>query len=109
MQPDYPHLHATMTQIDILRGNAGTAQRDASQATDPGFRPWAQALAKQIDPDRQQANAVLRDCVGKNDPTQRYLVADLYALRKQPDAVFHALQRAWAQQDPNFGSLLSDP
>ena len=109
LQPDYPYLYATMTQIDILRGDADAAQRDASLGDDPVFRPWTQALAKQIDPDRRQADAALRDYVAKNDQTQPYLVADLYALRKQPDAMFHALQRAWAQQDPNFGTLLSDP
>lgn len=109
LQPDYPYLYATLTQIDILRGDAHAAQRDASLGNDPVFRPWARALAKQIDPDRQQADAAFRDYVAKNDQTQPYLVADLYALRKQPDAMFHALQRAWAQQDPNFGTLLSDP
>ncbi len=109
LQPDYPYLYATMTQIDILRGDAVAAQRDASRGTDPVFRPWAQALAQQIDPDRQKAAAALRDYIAKNDQTQPYLIADLYALRKQPDKMFHELQRAWTQHDTNFGTLLSDP
>ena len=109
LQPDYPYVYATLTQIDILRGDAGAAQRDASQGTDPVFKPWAQALAQQIDPDRRQADAALRGYVAKNDKTQPYLVADLYALRKQPGEMFHELQLAWTQRDPNFSTLLSDP
>jgi TolB-like protein/tetratricopeptide (TPR) repeat protein len=109
LQPDYPYLDATMTQIDILRGDVAAARRDASQGSDPVFKPWAQALAEQIDPDRQQADAALHAYVVPNEKEQPYLVADLYALRKQPDEMFPELQRALAQQDPNFGNLLSDP
>jgi adenylate cyclase len=109
LQPDYPFLDATMTEIDVLRGDAVAAQRDASQGSDPVFKPWAQALAAQIDPDRQLADAAFHAYVAGYGKDQPYLVADLYALRKQPDGMFHELQRALAQQDPNFGTLLSDP
>ena len=78
---------------------------------------WILAMAQQIVPDRKQADAALHDYIAKFGKTQPYLIADLYALRKQPDAMFEWLQRAWTQHDPNFSGggvflasgLLSDP
>jgi adenylate cyclase len=110
LQPDYPGLYATLTEIDVLRGDAKAAQSNAGKETDPTYGPWARALAQQIGPDRQKADAVLRDFVAKQGKDQPYYVADLYALRKQPDEMFDWLQRALTQHDPNFALLLlSDP
>ena len=65
---------------------------------------------QQIGPDKQQADAALRDFIAKYGKDQPYLVADLYAARKQPDEMFDWLQRAWTQHDPALiPSLLSDP
>jgi adenylate cyclase len=110
LQPDSPGMYALLAQIDILRGDAAAALRDANQETDPVSGPWALALAKQSGADHQQADAALQDYLAKNGKDQPYLVADLYALRKQPDTLFEWLQRAWTQHDPNFtANLLSDP
>ena len=117
LQPDYPGLYTNLAEIDILRGDGDAAQRDAKQETDPVAGPWIRAMAQQIGLDHQQADAALHDYIAKFGKTQPYLVADLYALRKQPDAMFEWLQRAWTQHDPNFSGggvflasgLLSDP
>ena len=66
-------------------------------------------MALQIGTDRQQADAALHAYIAKNGKDQPYNVADLYALRKQPEAMFEWLQRAWTQHDPNFSLLLNDP
>ncbi len=95
-------LYATFVQIDILRGDAAAALRDAPLETDPPARPRIQPMARQIGPDHQQADAALRDYIAGNGDDQPCFVADLYALRKQPGAVFAWLQRAWRQHDPNF-------
>ncbi|MGH8233573.1 MAG: tetratricopeptide repeat protein [Rhodanobacteraceae bacterium] len=114
--PDFPQMYSYLAEIDILRGDAAVAVRDAKQETDPVLGPWIRAMAPQIGPDRKQADAALHAYIAKYSKTQPYTVADLYALRKQPDEMFEWLQRAWTQQDPNFGSgaflnsgLLSDP
>ena len=116
LQPDFPQLYSYLTQIDILRGDAAAAARDAKQETDPMAGPWIRAMAQQIGPDHKQADAALHDYITKNGKDQPYLVANLYALRKQPDDMFERLQRAWTQHDPNFGGggllnngLLGDP
>lgn len=75
---------------------------------DPTYGPWALALAQQINPDRQQADSALHDYITRHGKDLPYYVADLYALRKQPDDMFAWLQRAWTQRDPNF-NLVTDP
>jgi adenylate cyclase len=109
LQPDFPGMYATLAEIDILRGDAAAALRDAKQETDPVLGPLARVLAEQIGPDRKQADAALHDYIVKNGKDQSYYVADLYALRKQPDAMFDWLKRAWNQHDPAFFGLLFDP
>lgn len=110
LHPDTPQQYMYLAQIDILRGNAAAARRDAQTETDPVFGPGVRAMAKQIGSGRKQADAALRDYIAKNGKEQPYLVADLYALRKQPDEMFEWLQRAWTQRDPNLITyLLNDP
>lgn len=109
LQPDFPGPYANLAIADILRGNAAAAQKDAKLETDPTLGPWIRVLAQQVGPDRKQADAALRGYVAQYGKTEPYFVADLYALRKQPDEMFDWLQRAWAQSDPAIFSLLYDP
>ena len=109
LQQDYPGLYGNLTQINVLRGDAPAALRDAELEPDPAMGAWARALAQQISPDPKQANSALQDYITKNGETQPYLVADLYALRKQPDKMFEWLQRAVVKHDPQLTGLLYDP
>ena len=109
LQPDFPGLYTNLAQIEILRGDAAAAARDAKLETDPTYGVWIRALAQQISPDPKQADTALRDYIAKNGKTEPYYVADLYALRKQPDAMFEWLNRALEQHDPAIFSLLFDP
>jgi adenylate cyclase len=110
LQPNFPGLYTNLVEIDVLRGDAAAARHDAEQEPDALYGPWARALAQQIDPDRKLADRGLHDYIAKQGNDQPYYVADLYALRKQPDQMFEWLQRAWIQHDPNFSFLLlSDP
>jgi hypothetical protein len=109
-QPNYPWLHGILAEVAVLRGDVDAARSNAAKETDPVNGPWTQALAAQISPDGKQAEAALRDYIAKQGKDQPYFVADLYAVRKQPDEMFEWLQRAWNQRDPNFsGLLLTDP
>ncbi len=109
LQPDYPGAYANLAVVDILRGDHVVAANDAKQEADPILGPWVLAMAQQIDPDHKRADAALRGYVARYGKSEPYFVADLYALRRQPDDMFEWLQRAWDQQDPAFFSLLYDP
>ncbi len=109
LQPNFPGMQANLALIDILRNDAAAAAHAAAQETDATYGPWARAMAAQINPDRRKADTALRNYIAKYGSTQPYLVADLYAVRKQPDVMFKWLQRAWEGHDPSFPSMLYDP
>src|SRR5574337_152462 len=110
LQPNFPGLYTTLTEIDVLRADADAARSHAAKETDPAYGPWARTLAEQVGADRQRADAALKEYIAKQGKDYPYYVADVYALRKQPDDMFKWLQRAWTLHDPNFTLLLlSDP
>jgi TolB-like protein/tetratricopeptide (TPR) repeat protein len=110
LQPDFPGAYLQLVIIDILRGEANAAMRDAEKETDPRSKAIAIALAKQAGDNAREADAALKDYVARQGKTQPYYVAELYALRKQPDDTFHWLQRARTETPAiTVSGLLSDP
>jgi adenylate cyclase len=110
LQPDLPGLYARLADVDILRGDAAAAVRDAEKEADPISGPLVRAMARQIGPDHQQADAALHGYIAAYGKEHPYNVANLYALRKQADEMFDWLQRARTQGDPQLvRTLLTDP
>ncbi|HET7930348.1 MAG TPA: hypothetical protein VFL63_03030, partial [Rhodanobacteraceae bacterium] len=110
LQPDFPGLYSQLSEINILRGDAAAALRNADKETDPDSKALALALAKQIGGNVREADAALKDYIAKYGKTQPYNVADLYALRKQPDEMFQWLDRARKQNKAGVANnLLTDP
>lgn len=63
----------------------------------------------QIDPDHVAAGAALKNLTNKFADQAPYQVAQVYAFRKDPDAMFQWLDRAWTSRDPGIVHVLSDP
>jgi len=108
LQADFPGLHQQLTVIDILRGDAQAAQRDAAQEASTDYREWAVAMAAQI-AGAAQADAALQKYVARNGTTQPFTIANLYAIRRQPDRMFEWLNKAWAAHDTTLAILMFDP
>jgi len=101
---------AFLAATAILRGDVATARREASKISDPRARASALASLQQISGDAKAADASLRDYMAKHDKDDPLGIAQLYALRKQPDEMFQWLDRA--RNTPGAylaGALLSDP
>jgi TolB-like protein len=95
--------------IDILDGDAKAALA-AAKREPPG--PWhdiAMALALQVGSDHAAADSALDTLVTRRADTAPYQIAETYALRQDPDAMFKWLEHAWTVRDPGVGTLLSDP
>jgi hypothetical protein len=109
LQPQGTGSHEWAAVLAILRGDAEAALA-AAQMEPPG--PWhdvAVALALQIGPDRGASGAALKNLIAKYADLGPYQIAETYALRRDPDAVFQWLDRAWKQHDPGISYLLFDP
>src|SRR5256714_1014474 len=109
LQPAAARLHAYLTTLDVIRGNAKAALQD-SQLEPKGFwRDYAVALAQQAQSDRATADAALQTLIDKYAASGPFQIATVYGLRKEPDKMFDWLERAYTQRDPGLTQLLGTP
>ena len=67
------------------------------------------ARALQLGDDRRAADLALDRMIETQAGKAAYQIAQVQALRKDPDKVFEWLERAMASRDPGIGLLLYDP
>ena len=109
LQPAAARLHVHLTTIDVLRGNATEALKDA-QLEPPGFwRDYALALARQMQSDRPAADSALQKLINENAVTSPFQIAAVYGLRHEPDKMFEWLDRAYTERDSGLTQLLVTP
>ena len=108
-QPQADYFHTQLVVIAIQRGDAeaalGLAQKEPSEA----WREVAIAMARQIDSDRAAADAALRSLIAKYGDLAAYQIAEVYALRNDPDNTFRWLDHALESRDPGIRQFLFDP
>ena len=95
--------------IEVLRANATAALEKAQQMVPGKLRDFALAKARQIGNDPAAASAALNTLIDHYADTDAYLIAGVYALRRDPDGMFKWLARAWANRDNNISILHYDP
>ncbi|HTV95797.1 MAG TPA: winged helix-turn-helix domain-containing protein [Steroidobacteraceae bacterium] len=109
LQPNAGEYHVTLAKIAIQRGDAEAALSAAQQEPAGSPKDFALALARQISGDRTAAATALQLLIDKYADEQPYEIAEIYALRKDPDKMFEWLERALSKRDSGIVALLSDP
>jgi TolB-like protein/Tfp pilus assembly protein PilF len=109
LQPTAAAYHEELAIILIQRGEAHAALEAAQQEPAGAWREVALALARQVGPDRGAADAALKSLIQKYDQLAPYQIAQVYALRRDANATFQWLNRAWTDRDPGIQYLLFDP
>lgn len=109
LEPHAEGYYQTLTMIAIQRGDPQAALAVAQQEPPGNWRGIALAMARQIGGDRAAADAALKDLIDKQANISAYQVAEVYAMRNDPDKTFQWLERAWGTRDPGITSLLNDP
>src|SRR6185312_6603786 len=109
LQPNGASFHQTLAVIAIQRGDAKAALHAAQQGPAGSWKELALAMARQIGGDQAAADASLQGVIAKYGEGNAYQVAEIYALRKQPQPMFEWLERAWVNRDPGVSYLLYDP
>jgi TolB-like protein/Flp pilus assembly protein TadD len=109
MQPAAGFYGVQLTVIEVLRGDAPAALRVAQKILPGTWQEVALALARQIGGDHASADAALKKLVDTGAGDGAYQIAEVYALRKQPDQAFKWLDRALENRDPGILMLLTDP
>ncbi|MEO6968108.1 MAG: tetratricopeptide repeat protein [Rhodanobacteraceae bacterium] len=109
LQPAAVGQHEQLAVIEIQRADAKAALA-AAQTEPPGvWQDEALALASQIGANRAAAGAALKHLIDTQADIAPYQIAEVYALRRDPDQMFAWLERAWASRDPGIQLLLYDP
>jgi len=109
LNPDSDLAPSNLSYIEILRGNAAAAL-GAAKSVPPGpARIQAIALARQIGPDRAEADAALKAFIDGFSDARAYNIAAAYALRSDREKTFEWLDRAWKNRRPGLVSLYTDP
>jgi TolB-like protein/Flp pilus assembly protein TadD len=106
LQPAAARLHAYLTTLDVIRGDAAAALQDAQLEPKGFWRDYALALALQIQNDRGAAEAALQKLIDENAVSGPFQIATVYGLRKEPDKMFDWLERAYTEHDPGLTQLL---
>jgi TolB-like protein/tetratricopeptide (TPR) repeat protein len=109
LQPAADTYHEQMAAIEVQLGDEKAALAAAQKERDPGWRRVALALATQIGPDHKAADAALQTLIANGAEDAPYQIAEVYALRGDPDNTFKWLDRAWTTRDPGISYLLYDP
>ena len=108
-QSAYEQLMSSLAIIQILRGKSGAAVELAKQETDPFWRTYALALAHFANGDRAEADAALKKLIDEDADDAGSQIAQVYALRKEPEKMFEWLDHAWTTHDAGVMSMLQDP
>jgi len=109
LQPAAARLHAYLTTLDLIRGNAAAALQNAQLEPKGFWQDYALALAQQAHSDRAAADAALQTLIDKYAAGGPFQIATVYGLRKEPDKMFHWLERAYTERDPGLTQLLGTP
>ena len=109
LQPQSATNYLYLAQIEILRGNSGAAVDLAKQETDPGWRTFGMALAHFANGDRAEADAALKKLIDEDADDAGVQIAQVYALRREPEKMFEWLEHAWTTHDSGVTELLNNP
>ena len=109
LQPAAARLHAYLTTLDVLRGNAAAALQDAQLEPKGFWQDYALALAQQAQSDDATADAALQKLLNEDAVSGPFQIAAVYGLRKEPDKMFDWLERAYTEHDPGLTQLLGTP
>ena len=107
LQPQGIYNHHLLAIAKVLRKDSAGARKAAEAEPAGPWRDFALAFAAQAGPDRTVADASLQ-AVEQYAEGWAFQMAQVYAVRGEPDAMFDWLQRALKARDPGMQSLLYD-
>jgi TolB-like protein/Flp pilus assembly protein TadD len=109
LQPQAAISYSRLAVIQILRGKPGAAVELAKKETDPFWRTYALALAQFANGAHSEADAALKKLIDEDADSSGTQIAEVYALRKEPEKMFEWLEHAWTTHDGGVNEILNNP
>jgi len=109
LQSDTSHVYTYLAIVDLQRGDAAAALRNAALEPAGFWHDYGVTLAQQAQGDPAAAEAALGTFIAKYAHGGPYQVAIVYAFRKEPDRMFEWLDKAYAERDSGLTQLMVTP
>jgi len=108
LQPSNGLLRYYLALQQFVEGDRTGARATAEQTPPGNWRELVLALASQAGNERAVADTALQKLIDKEAGFSAFQIAEIYALRQQPDPMFQWLDRARENRDPGLEFLLGD-
>ena len=109
LHPQSAQNYLWLAIIEMLRGNPAAAVELAKQETDPFWRTFGLALAQFANGERVEADAALQKLIAEDADDAGSQIAQVYAVRKEPEKMFEWLEHAWTTHDVGVTEMRSNP
>ena len=109
IQPHAARFHSYLVILDVLQNRPAQAMANAQLESEGFWRDYAVNVAQQAQSDRSTADAALMDFIARYSNVGPFQVAVLYAIRKEPDAMFKWLDTAYVTRDSGLTQLAVTP
>ena len=108
MNPDYPGLHAYRARVKVLQDKPESALEESEKESDPFWSLYARILALEAMGRDDEVIPLLEQKMEDSGGKAAYQVAEIMALRGDPDSSFEWLRRAQDQRDGGMAELLGN-
>ncbi len=109
LTPGMAQAHCLLGRIYLAQSNPRRALEEMEKEKDPIFRLFGLALAYRALGRRKEADASVREVIGKYQADAPYFIAGIYASRGEADRAFEWLKRAYDTRDPGLSEMKGDP
>jgi TolB-like protein/Tfp pilus assembly protein PilF len=106
--PNRMKIHFRLCDLHLLQGRANDALQEAEREVEDPFRLLGIALAERALGHAAASDAALDELIRKHGDAAAYQIAELYAMRGDPDHAFRWLERAYRQRDAGLTSMQVD-
>ena len=99
LDPDLPPNHEGLGLLYLAQGRAQDALAEIEREQMGMWRLQGQAVAYYALRRKKESDAALNELIAKYQSQSAFLIAEVYASRKEPDQAFKWLDRAYVQHD----------
>src|SRR6267142_3585441 len=99
LDPDLPPIHEGLGLLYLAQGRAQDALAEIEREQMGMWRLQGQAVAYYTLRRKKESDTALNELIAKYQSQSAFLIAEVYASRKEPDQAFKWLDRAYVQHD----------
>jgi serine/threonine-protein kinase len=107
LQPSVASAHLLLGIIALVRGDLDAALREAELEPTGWRRDGVVALVRFARGEREQADQALQQLIANFGERNPVTIAQVYAIRREPERMFEWLDRAYQRRQPGLLSSLN--